>query len=37
MEENAEVITLPDDTAVVETEEVVQDYPEVGSADVPVR
>lgn len=33
MEENAEVITLPDDTAVVETEEVAQDYPEVGSAD----
>lgn len=33
MEENAEVITLPDNTAVVETEEVAQDYPEVGSAD----
>ena len=33
MEENAEVITLPDNTAVVETEEVVQDYPVVGSAD----
>ena len=29
MEENAEVITLPDNTAVVETEEVAQDYPEV--------
>ena len=33
MEENAEVITLPDNTAVVETEEVAQDYPVVGSAD----
>ena len=33
MEENAEVKTLPDNTAVVETEEVAQDYPEVGSAD----
>ncbi|WP_302820923.1 porin family protein [Parabacteroides goldsteinii] len=31
--EDAEVITLPDNTAVVETEEVAQDYPEVGSAD----
>lgn len=33
MEENAEVIIHSDDTAVVETEDVVQDHPKVGSAD----
>lgn len=35
MEENAEVIIYSDDTAVVETEDVVQDHPKVGSAHEP--